>query len=318
METIDRDREETGRRLQAVVDNVERVIHGKHEAATLAVVGLLAEGHMLLEDVPGTGKTTLARALARSVDVVFRRIQFTSDLLPSDVLGVSIWSAAEQRFAFHPGPIFGNVVLADELNRTTPRTQSALLECMNERRASVEGKTRALPRPFLVLATQNPIEFEGTYPLPESQLDRFLLRLRLGYPDREAERRMLDERIANDPLDDLTPVLTKDELVQAIADVRDVRVEPSLREYVLEFIAATRRAGAFLLGASPRASLGWVHAAQALAAIEGRDFCVPDDFKRLAVPVLAHRVVPAPLAGGTERDADEAIAELTGEVPVPA
>lgn len=306
-------------RLQALIENVERVILGKREAVTLSVVGLLAEGHLLLEDVPGTGKTTLARALARSVDVVFRRIQFTSDLLPADLLGVSVYSRKEERFVFQPGPIFGNVILADELNRTTPRTQSALLECMHERSVSIDGETRALPHPFLVVATQNPLEFEGTYPLPESQLDRFLLSVRLGYPERDVERRILKRHLGRDPLEELEAVMTRDQLIDAQARVKTVRVDDALLEYVLEFTEATRRSDHFMMGASPRAAIGWMHAAQALALIEGRTWCVPDDFKRLALAVLAHRTIPANASQGHgPAQTAEALTRLLTEIPIPA
>ena len=306
-------------KLRTLVDNVERVIQGKREAINLCVVGLLAEGHVLLEDVPGTGKTTLARSLARSLDVGFRRIQFTSDLLPADVLGVSVYTREAEQFVFRPGPIFGNVILADELNRATPRSQSALLECMQERTVSLDGETRALPRPFFVIATQNPMEFEGTYPLPESQLDRFLLSVRLGYPEREIEREILRSRLSNDPLDELRPVLSRDDLDDALAAVRDVSVDDSLFEYVLDFTRATRESERFLLGASPRAALGWVHAARAMALLEGRSWCTPDDFKRLVVPVLGHRVLPATVSD--ERlvsRSDEALGNLLDRIPIPA
>ncbi len=307
-------------RLQALIGSVRKVILGKDEAITLCVVGLLAEGHVLLEDLPGTGKTTLARALAKSIAVEFRRIQFTSDLLPADVLGVSVLSSGEDRFVFKPGPIFGNIVLADELNRTSPRTQSALLECMNEGRVSVDGYTHELPKPFLVIATQNPLEFEGTYPLPESQLDRFLLRLPLGYPEREFEREVLKGRLSAEPLDEVTPVISGEEVVEASRAVREVTVDESLLDYVLEFLAETRRGGHFLLGASPRAGLGWVRCAQALAVIEGRAYCIPDDFKRLALSVLAHRVVPVAHLGGGDRNGgacEDALNELLERVDVP-
>lgn len=308
--------------LARLVSHISRVVHGKHEAITLAVVGLAAEGHVLLEDVPGTGKTTLARALARSIDVDFSRIQFTSDLLPADVLGFSAPSPTDGHFVFRRGPIFGNIVLADELNRSTPRTQSALLECMNERRASVDGEVHELERPFMVIATQNPLEFEGTYPLPESQLDRFMLRVRLGYPERAVERQVLRSRLAGDPLDELQPILSRAELLAEIDAVRRVHVEDLLLDYALDLIDSTRSSGRFLLGASPRAGIGWMRAAQALARIDGRDHALPDDVKRLAVPVLAHRVVQTPrmaLGGGAEDGSvEQEIGALLEEVPVPA
>ena len=308
-------------RLEALVANIERVVRGKGEVVRLAVVGLLAEGHVLLEDVPGTGKTTLARALARSVDADFRRVQFTSDLLPADVLGLGVPGPEPGRFVFRPGPIFGNIVLADELNRSTPRTQSALLEAMNERRVSIEGETRPLPRPFFVIATQNPLEFEGTHPLPESQLDRFLIALRLGYPARDVERDVLVSRLSGDPLERLEPVMSVEDLRAAIEAVKQVRVDPALLDYALDVAELSRSGGRFLLGASTRAVLGWVQAARALALLSGRDFCVPDDVKRLAVPVLAHRVVPAPGVGaleGGDAGPEEAVRELLERVPAPA
>lgn len=302
----------SGKRLATVVENVERVILGKREAVVQCVVALLSNGHVLLEDAPGTGKTSLARALAKSLALDFRRIQCTSDLLPSDVLGVAVYSARRESFEFQPGPIFANVVLADELNRASPRTQSALLECMDERCVTIDGETRELPRPFLMIATQNPIDFEGTHPLPESQLDRFAMRIELGYPGRDDERTLLTGRLESEPLDGLEPVITELELRTAQRAVSQVRVEPALVEYALEIVRATRRAPDIAFGASPRAGLAWLRAARALALVEGRDFCLPDDLKRLAQCVLAHRI----FADGT-RSAAEALAEILNSTPAP-
>lgn len=304
-------------RIQDLIDNVERVLVGKRESVTLTVVGLLAEGHVLLEDAPGTGKTTLARALAQSIDASFRRIQMTSDLLPSDVLGVSLPDATQGAFRFQPGPIFGNVIVADELNRTTPRTQSSLLECMNERQVSIDGHTRPLPRPFFVIATQNPQEYEGTYPLPESQLDRFLLRIRLGYPDRESERRILRINAAGVPIESLKAVLTLDEVNDAIGGVRNVYVDEAIVDYILDVLEATRRSPDLVVGASPRAGVGLYRAAQALALIEGRDYAVPDDVKRLLFPVLGHRVVAREGEGDVDRATREALRRVGESVSAP-
>lgn len=295
------------KKAEEIVGNIEKVIFGKRRAVELAVVGLLAEGHVLLEDVPGTGKTTLARALARSVGGEFCRIQFTSDLLPSDVIGVNIYHQQSGRFQFTPGPIFGNIILADELNRTSPRTQSALLECMNERRVSLDGETHQLPSPFFVIATQNPLEFEGTYPLPESQLDRFMLRVRVGYPNRDTERAILQSRKEVDPLDSLEPVLNESELHQLTTLTRKVRVEESLVEYLLDLIEATRNPKhKLLLGASPRAATGLYRATQAMALVHGRNFAIPDDIKALFIPALAHRVICRP----EHEDSTEAVEDL--------
>jgi MoxR-like ATPase len=277
-----------------LAENIERVIVGKRATIDLAVIALLCEGHILVEDVPGVGKTMLARALAISMACDFKRIQFTPDLLPNDVTGVSIYNQKSTDFEFRAGPAFANIVLADEVNRATPRTQSALLECMGERQVTVDGVTRALPRPFLVIATQNPIEYEGTFPLPEAQLDRFLLRIELGYPTLEDERAILSSQRHGHPIDALRPVATSGELVALQARIGDVYVEDSVRDYVLTIVRATREHPDLLLGASPRGSLALHRAAQARAAILGRTFVTPDDVKTLATHALPHRIVVKP------------------------
>ena len=276
--------------------SLSRVIYGKEETIQLALIALLARGHLLIEDVPGVGKTTLAHALARSFRCTFQRIQFTSDLLPSDVIGVSVYNPESREFEFRPGPIFANVILADEINRTTPRTQSALLEAMNESQVTVDGRTHILPRPFLVVATQNPVEHHGTYPLPESQLDRFLLRIRMGYPSPETEKEILRRRAGqtrDDPVGELDAAAEAQDVLAMQEAVAQVRVDNSLMDYVLEIVARTRTAPELTLGVSPRGTLMLQRAAQVRAYIDGRDFCVPDDIKHLAVPVLSHRVIPS-------------------------
>src|SRR5881392_3366397 len=280
--------QESGER---VVSNVERVIVGKHHEVRLALVALLCRGHLLIEDVPGTGKTVLAKAIARSLGCTFRRIQFTPDLLPSDVTGLSIYNQKTSEFEFRPGPIMSQVVLADEINRATPKTQSSLLECMEERQATVDGTTWAMPDPFLVIATQNPIEYEGTFALPEAQLDRFLLRLRLGYPAPSEEIVILDEQKRQHPLDELEVVCSVDELRGMQSAIRDIYVDPTVADYIVRLVGATRVHPDVYLGASPRGSLNLYRSAQAFAAMEGRDYVIPDDVKSLAVAILAHRLI---------------------------
>ncbi len=299
------------RQLAELQRAIATVIRGKDDVIKLALVGLLARGHILIEDVPGVGKTMLARALARCFDCSFQRIQFTSDLLPSDVIGISIYNQHEHRFEFHPGPVFANVVLADEINRTTPKTQSALLEAMNDYQVTVENRTYPLPQPFLVLATQNPIEHHGTYPLPESQLDRFLLRLRMGYPEAASEKEIL--RSENDPLEalhKLKPIMHAEEVLELQEQARAVRVDDALLDYALEVVNRTRRNEHLSLGVSPRGTMMLHRAAQALAFVEGRSFCVPDDLKRLVIPVFAHRVVVSTRYTSTLRKTDQASAIL--------
>jgi MoxR-like ATPase len=305
--------------LSRLLENVGSVVLGKPEVIKLAVVALLAEGHVLIEDVPGVGKTLLARALAASIDCTFKRIQFTPDLLPSDILGSSVYNAATGEFVFKEGPVFSNVILADEINRTTPRTQSALLEAMSDRQVSVEGKTFVLEPPFIVLATQNPYEFEGTYVLPESQLDRFMIRLKMGYPIRSEERRVLSTHRAGEPVDSLRPVVTRDEVQTLQHAVRGVRVDDSIADYLLDIVHATRRGEELHVGVSTRGALTLYRAAQSLALVSGRDFVVPDDVKALAVPVLAHRVVGKSFLQAGEFGAAEAvIRDIVDRLRVPS
>jgi len=303
-----------------IMANVERVIVGKEEVVRLALVTLLARGHLLIEDVPGVGKTTLARALARCFDASFRRVQFTSDLLPSDILGVSVYNRQKEEFEFHPGPIFANFVLADEINRTTPKTQSCLLEAMNTGRISMDKQTYLLPQPFLVLATQNPLEFHGTYPLPNSQLDRFLMRIRMGYPSEEAEKEILRRGLSPASVEQLEPVLSIEEIEQLQARVLDVALEESLLDYLTHIVAATRSDRRIELGASPRAALNLQRAAQAHALLEGRAYVVPDDIKKLALPVLAHRIIPGNHAGSLQAgrgDEEALLRDVLESVEVP-
>ena len=300
-----------------VRENVQRVIVGKSESIDLAVIALLCRGHVLIEDVPGTGKTTLTKALAASLNCEFHRIQFTPDLVPSDVLGINYFNMRSGEFEFRPGPIFSQILLADEINRATPRTQSALLEAMQERQASIDGVTSALPDPFIVMATLNPIEMEGTFPLPEAQLDRFLLRVNLGYPTLEEESAMLTRFQSMQTLDTISSVAGPEEILEAQHAVEQVRMEPNVRDYLLAIIAATRTHSQLRLGASPRASLSLQHAAQARAAMADRDYVIPDDIKEMANPVLAHRVVIESSAGLRGRTRDNVISEILGSIKVP-
>jgi MoxR-like ATPase len=304
--------------FDALVANVERVIQGKSEQVRLALLCLLAEGHLLIEDVPGVGKTSLAKAIARSIDGTWHRIQFTPDLLPSDVLGVSVWNRAAAAFEFRPGGVFANVVLADEINRASPKTQSALLEAMEERQVTVDAHTYRLAPPFVVIATQNPIELEGTYPLPEAQLDRFLMRIPMGYPDRLSEVAILETQGADrHRADELDPVTTAEEVLAVAAAVTRVHVAPALGEYIVDLVAATRARSDLLLGVSPRGALALQRAARALAASRGREYAAPDDVKWLAPAVLEHRLILNPdaeLHGVTQADV---VRDVLARVPVP-
>jgi len=297
--------------------NVGRVIVGKEEAINLLLVALLCEGHVLIEDVPGVGKTTLAKALARSLDLSFQRIQFTPDLLPSDVTGLSYFNQKTQEFQFRPGPIFANLVLADEINRATPRTQSSLLEAMEERQATTDGETRQLPRPFFVLATENPVELEGTFPLPEAQLDRFLLRVSLGYPDRDEERQIARRFLETNPLDELRPVITTHQIAELARECRQVYVGEAVEEYLVDLVRATRERTDVTLGASPRATLALFRASQALAAISGREYVLPDDVKQLAGPIIGHRIILAARGRFDGRTARDVVAAVIQQVPAP-
>jgi len=299
---------------------IARAIFGKEEAIELALITLLARGHLLIEDVPGVGKTTLAQALAKSFQCGFQRVQFTSDLLPSDVLGVSVYNPESREFEFRPGPIFANVVLADEINRTTPRTQSALLEAMNDAQVTVDGKSMPLPNPFLVIATQNPVEHHGTYPLPESQLDRFLMRIKMGYPSHETEKEILRKRANDDPLHFLQPVADVREVLAMQEAVTHIKVDSSLQDYALDIVNRTRKSDQLALGVSPRGTLMLQRAAQARAFLDGRDYCIPDDFKHLAVAVFAHRVVASARHASLQRKSETtetALREIVESVRVP-
>jgi len=310
------DRSGLAARIQSVVGNVEKVIFGKHHEVELALVALTCRGHILVEDVPGTGKTVLAKAIARSLGCSFRRIQFTPDLLPSDVTGVSIFDQRTNTFEFRPGPIMSQIVLADEINRATPKTQSALLESMEEHQVTVDGVTYHLPEPFLVMATQNPIEYEGTFPLPEAQLDRFFIRLQLGYPTDKQEIAILDAQRVIHPLETIEQVISAEELLEAQGAVRDVHIADQVKAYVVAVVNATRSHPDVYLGASPRGSLALARASQAFAMLQGRDYVLPDDVKQLAAPTLAHRLILQPQARLKDLAATTVIAEVLASVPV--
>jgi MoxR-like ATPase len=300
-----------------IIANIEKVIIGKRQQLTLAIAAYFSEGHILLEDVPGVAKTMLARALARSVGCTFKRLQCTPDLLPTDVTGVSIFNQKNAEFEFRPGPVFAQTLLADEINRATPRTQAALLEAMAERRVSVDGQTYVLKPPFLVIATQNPIDQEGTFPLPEAQLDRFLIRLSLGYPSFEEESKMLTRLQKGHPIDDLKPVVSADDVIACQEAIRDIHVDEKVKRYVLEVVHASREHEDVLLGGSPRASIALFRTAQALAAIGGRDFVLPDDVKRMAQPVLAHRLILKPESRLRKRTSASVVQEIVTDTAVP-
>ncbi|MGI8928758.1 MAG: AAA family ATPase [Candidatus Limnocylindrales bacterium] len=301
---------------ERVIANVERVIVGKHQEVRLALVALLCQGHLLIEDVPGTGKTVLAKAIARSLGCTFRRIQFTPDLLPSDVTGLSIYNQKTQEFEFRAGPIMAQVVLADEINRATPKTQSALLECMEERQSTVDGITHKMPDPFMVIGTQNPIEYEGTFALPEAQLDRFMLRLQLGYPQPLEEIVILDEQKRAHPLDEIEEVVSTEELREMQSAVREIYVDSAISDYIVRLVNSTRNHPDVYLGASPRGSLALYRAGQAYAALSGRDYVIPDDVKALAVPALAHRLIVKTAATVRDIDALLIVRELLESTPI--
>jgi MoxR-like ATPase len=301
----------------SLIENLEKVIVGKRNIIEMMIVGLFCQGHVLIEDVPGVGKTVLARSLARSLGCDFSRLQFTPDMLPSDVTGVSVFNQATREFEFRPGPIFAQIVLVDEINRATPKTQAALLEAMEERQVTVDGITHLLPKPFMVAATQNPIEYEGTFPLPEAQLDRFLLRVRLGYPNYSDELNILDMQQLQHPFDSLRPVVSEDSLLKEIDNIKRVYISLPVKKYIVDLITQTRQNEDLYLGASPRGSLALFRTGQALAFLRGRDYVLPDDIKNMAVAVLSHRVIVNPAARLRELSSSKIIEEILEQVPVP-
>jgi len=302
---------------EKLIGNLEKVIVGKRQSIELIVIGLFCQGHVLIEDVPGVGKTMLARSLAKSLDCQFNRIQFTPDMLPSDVTGVSIYNQQKNVFEFRPGPVIGQIILADEINRATPKTQAALLEAMEERQVTVDGVTHILPKPFMVLATQNPIEYEGTFPLPEAQLDRFLLRLRLGYPSVADEIRVLDDQQLQHPLETLGSILNLEEILNAMDDVKRIFISPIIKRYIVELTNRTRQSADVYLGASPRGSLSLARSGQARAAMLGRDYVLPDDIQALTTAVLAHRIIVSPAARLRDLSSDRIVQEIVHSTPVP-
>ena len=317
------DIQRTTARARRIVEEIETVIVGKRHAVEMVAIGLLSNGHVLIEDIPGVGKTMLAKALAKALGATYRRIQFTPDLLPADITGTSIYNQKTAEFVFREGPVFTNVLLADEINRATPKTQSSLLECMEEFQVTVDGVTRPLARPFVVLATENPIEYRGTYPLPEAQLDRFLMRIEVGYPNPQQEVEVLNRQIKEHPIHAVQAVVTKEEVLEMQDQVKDIHIDPSLKEYLVQVVTATRGHEKLSLGGSPRASLGLMRTGQARAVLAGRDYVIPDDIKAMAAAVLCHRLVLRPgvgASGGRRRQAEalQVVREVLEQLPVPA